>query len=245
MKSSERTLIYSILVALVAVNAVLLLSSSGRAAFAEARTWLDSLGPADSVKLVDEDGKELALRNKKSRLAWGDGDFRQTYSIAFVDISRALNPMMESDANKEEREKLRKDLEAAEADYKTKLDAIGEQLGKLDRESPEAKEKLDEGRKLYQEYMTWGQESMAKRNALDVAHLQKAYKELTSAVDVVADKLNIDIVLRFIPTEKEFKATDAESALSEIRLRTAVKYPGALDITSEVLQELSLQDKGE
>jgi Skp family chaperone for outer membrane proteins len=242
MKRTERVVIYSALIALAAVNAVFLLSSTGQAALGEARAYLDSLGPAESIKLMDED-KEMALRNKKGRLAWGDGDFRQTYSVAFVDISRALNPLMDSETYKEEREALAKELEATENDYKAKLDAYGEQLQKLDRETPEAKEKLDEARKLFKEYQDWGVQAMGRKNALDVQHLQKAYKELTNAVDVVADKLNVDIVLRFIPTEKEFKATDAEQALAEIRLRTAVKYPGALDITTEVLQEMSLQDK--
>ena len=73
--------------------------------------------------------------------------------------------------------------------------------------------------------------------------MQKAYKELTSAVNVVADKLGVDIVLRFIPTDNEFKAVNGDQALSEVRLRSAVKYPEKLDITSEVLEELSLQDK--
>jgi Skp family chaperone for outer membrane proteins len=101
---------------------------------------------------------------------------------------------------------------------------------------------IKQAQALYKEYTDWGQDAISRRNALDVQQLQKAYKELVSAVDVVAQKLGIDIVLRFIPTDNEFKAQDAEGALTEIRLRTAVKYPGALDITSEVLEEMSLKE---
>jgi Skp family chaperone for outer membrane proteins len=244
MKRSERTIVYLALVVLAAMNAVVALSSSGRAAFAEASAWLQELGPADAIKLMDGD-KEMAVKNKSGRLAWGDGDFKQSYTVGFVDISRALNPLMESAAFTDEREVLRKELEAVENDYKAKLDAYGEEFQGMDRETPQAKEKLDEARKLYQEYMDWGQEAMKKRNELDVKHLQQAYRELVSAVNVVADKLGVDIVLRFIPTDKDFKALDAEGALTEIRLRTAVKYPEKLDITTEVLEEMSVQDVGD
>jgi Skp family chaperone for outer membrane proteins len=243
MKTTERIFVYIALIALAAVNAVFLFSSSGRTAFAEASAWLQELGPADSLRLVDGD-KELVLRTRDGRLAWNESDFKQTYAVAFVDISKALNPLMESAAFTDEREALRKELEAAESEYKTKLDAFGEQIQAMDRESPQAQEKLDEARKLYQEYMEWGQQAMKQRNELDVKHLQHAYRDLTSAVNVVADKLGVDIVLRFIPTDKEFKAQDAEQALNEIRLRTAVRYPEKLDITTEVLEELSLQDEG-
>lgn len=242
MKSTERAVIYLALAVLGAVNAVFLLSHTGRSALAEAASWLQDLGPADSLKLVDGD-KVLVLRNKAGRAAWGDGDFKQTYTIGFVDISKALNPLMEGQTFKEERDALRKELEGVEADYKSKLDGFGEQLQGMEKESPQYKEKIDEARKLYQEYMKWGETAVSKRNELDVKHLQQAYRELVSAVNVVADKLGVDIVMRFIPTDKDFKATDAEQALTEIRLRSAVKYPEKLDITGDVLRELSLQDK--
>jgi Skp family chaperone for outer membrane proteins len=240
MKRTERTVIYLALAIMAALNAVFLLSSAGQAAFAEAAAWLEELGPAESIKLIDGE-KELVVRNKAGRLAWGDGDFKQGYTVAFVDISKALNPLMESQAFVDERETLRKELETVEADYKTKLDAYGEEIQAMDRTTPQAQEKLGEARKLYEEYIEWGQKSMARRNELDAKHLQQAYKEMASAVNVVADKLGVDIVLRFIPTDNEFKATDGEQALNEIRLRTAVKYPEKLDITTEVLEEMSIQ----
>ena len=39
-----------------------------------------------------------------------------------------------------------------------------------------------------------------------------------------------------------FQAQDAEGALTEIRLRTALKYPQPLDITEEIMEELNVQD---
>ncbi len=244
MKRNERVVIYSALAALGAMNLVFLLSNAGRTAFAETAAFIaDTLGPADALKLVD-DGKEVTVRAKSGRVSWGDGDFKQSYSVGFVDISRALNPLMESGEFVEERDALRKELEASDKEFQSKLEDMGKQIQAMDRESPEARDKIDEYRKVYAEYGKWGQEvAVPKRDALDVKHLQKAYKELTAAVNLVADKLGIDIVYRFMPSDKDFKATNAEQALTEIRLRSAVKYPEKLDITTEVLQELSLQDK--
>ena len=247
MKTTERTVVYAALGLLGAMNLVFLLSSTGRAAFAETRAFVaDILGPAEAVKLVDGD-KEVEVRAKDGRIAWSradspGGEFRQTYTVAFVDISKALNPLMESAAFTEERTALTTELEAKEKDYRDRLDAFGEQLRNAEREDPAAQEKMKEAQALYEEYMAWGKEAISRRNTMDVAQLQKAYKDLVSAVDVVAQKLGVDIVLRFIPTENEFKAVDAEGALTEIRLRSAVKYPTGLDITSEVLEELSLQE---
>ncbi|MCI0674604.1 MAG: OmpH family outer membrane protein [Phycisphaerales bacterium] len=241
MKSVERISLYTLLVVLTAGNFLFLLSSPGRTAIADAAAWLGELGPAEAVKLTDGE-KELALRTKSGRLAWGDGDFRQSYTVGFVDISRALNPLMETQAFTDEREALRAEFESAEKDFRAKLEALDQQIRSLERESPEAREKVEEFNRIQEEAREWFRGAVTRRNELDVKHYQQAYRELTSAVNVVADKLGVDIVLRFIPTDKEFKSLDAEQALTEIRLRTAVRYPEKLDITTDVLNELSLQD---
>lgn len=242
MKPTERIVLYTALGLLGAMNTVFLLSSTGRTAFAETRDFLaDVLGPAEAVKLTDGD-KEVEVKAKDGRVTWGTGDFKQTYTIGFVDISKALNPLMEQASFTEERKTLADELDAKDKEYREKLDAFGEELKTADRNDPAAQEKFKEAQALYKEYTDWGKTAIGRRNTMDVAQLQKAYKELVSAVDVVSQKLGVDIVLRFIPTENEFKAIDAEGALTEIRLRSAVKYPTGLDITSEVLEELSLKD---
>ena len=241
MKRYERAFMYTAMFALLAVNAVFVMSSSGRTAFAEAVAFLQELGPADALKLIGDGGKELEIRAKSGRVAWGEGDFKQTYTTAFVDIGKALNPLMESTQYVEEREALRKELEATEKEYREKLEALQSELRGIDQQSPEFQEKIQAGQALFQEYEKWGRDvAIKRRDEMDVRHLQAAYKELTNAVNVVADKLGVDIVLRFIPAENEFKSANADQALTEIRLRAAVKYPEKLDITSEVLEELSL-----
>jgi Skp family chaperone for outer membrane proteins len=244
MKPTERIFVYSALTVLGAMNLVFLLSNSGRSAFAETRDFLaDVLGPAESVKLLDGE-KEVEIKAKGGRVTWGSGDFRQAYSVGFVDISRALNPLMEAPQFADERKTLADELDAKEKEYQERLDAFGKDIEGKDRNDPAVQETIKEAQAVYQEYLEWGRGAVERRNEIDVKQMQAAYKELTSAVDVVAQKLGVDIVLRFIPTEKEFTATDAEGALTEIRLRTAVKYPSGLDITSEVLEELDVEDAG-
>jgi Skp family chaperone for outer membrane proteins len=150
---------------------------------------------------------------------------------------------MDSGTFKEEREVLRAELEGTEKEFQARLEAFGAELRGLEQGSPEFQEKYQAATAVYEEYQKWGREvAMKKRDELDVKHLQAAYKELSNAVNVVADKMGIDIVYRFIPADKEFTATNADQGLTEIRLRTAVKYPEKLDITSEVMEELSIQD---
>ena len=71
--------------------------------------------------------------------------------------------------------------------------------------------------------------------------LEKAYREMIDAVEVVADRMDIDIVYRFIPTSEAFEAENPEQAMMAIRLRTALRYPEQLDITDAVLEEMSLE----
>jgi Skp family chaperone for outer membrane proteins len=247
MKSKERIVTSVALIFLGAMNLVFLLSNAGRAAFAEAGAFIaQTLGPAEELKLIGEGGKEVSVRAKSGRIAWGEGDFRQTYTLAFVDIGKAINPLMEASDLVEEREALRQELETAEKDFTARLEAVSQELRGMDQNSPEFREKYEAATKLYEEYQTWGREvALKKRDEMDVKHLQRVYKELTSAVNIVADRLGIDVVLRFIPTDKDFIALNADQALSEVRLRSAVKYPERLDITSEVLQELNVQDAGQ
>jgi hypothetical protein len=61
-----------------------------------------------------------------------------------------------------------------------------------------------------------------------------------AAVDVVADRLGIDVVFRFIPTANDFQSFNSGQAYVSVRARIALKYPEALDITDEILEELAL-----
>ena len=62
-------------------------------------------------------------------------------------------------------------------------------------------------------------------------------------MEVVADRLDVDVVYRFIATSDPFQSQNVEGAVTEVRLRTVLRYPEGLDMTPEVLRELNLKDE--
>jgi hypothetical protein len=242
MRNRERVVIYTVLAVLLAANASLILSSADRPAFAEPLAIPDDLGPADSVALTDtESGDDLVLRAKGGRLSWGEAEHQRTYSVAYVYIGNVLNQLMQAEVFVEEREQLMTDLGEAEDEYRARLEDARQRLQDMDPESEDAQDVFREGEAIWQEYMNWQQEAVAQRGKLDAVQMERAYREMIEAVEVVADRKNIDTVYRFIPTSEAFNAENPEEAMLAIRLRSALRYPDELDITDDVMEELSLE----
>jgi len=239
MNNRERFVIYGLLAALAAVNLSGLLGGASAPALAEDPPA--DVVPTPAVAISGEEGADtLVLRNRAGRLAWSEDAYHQVYSTSYVYIGKVLKHLMQSEARREERERLVSELTEAEADFRERLEAVGNELKTMDPDSEEAKAKYQEGSAIYQEYQTWQQDSMVRRGKLDAQQLEHAYREMVDAVEVVADRKGIDIVYRFIPTDEEFSAETPEQALTAIRLRTAIRYPKGLDITDDVVEELSL-----
>ena len=66
---------------------------------------------------------------------------------------------------------------------------------------------------------------------------------MTAAVDVVADRGKVDFVFRFVPTAQAFDAATPADAMLGVQVRTFLRYPEAVDLTPELLKELSLKDE--
>ncbi len=236
MQSRERLVIYTLLLVSLGFSAFGFLNSTAAPAFAQ-----DSSGQK-SITLTG-DGKDVVLFNKGSRLAWADNEFSKAYSIGFVHIGKALRQLIESEAFKEEFENLRKELDEAGEKFNQRAEELNERGKSIKPDSPEGQALGEEWQQLRTEYMTWQQSASEQSAKMQAQHLEQAYRQLVEAVEVVAERKNIDIVYRFIATGDPFEATDPEQAMNEIRLRSVVKYPSALDITSDVLDELALKDE--
>jgi hypothetical protein len=76
---------------------------------------------------------------------------------------------------------------------------------------------------------------------LAAGQIERAYRDLIAAVEVVAERRRIDLVFRFIPTDNEFQAISPPQAYTGIHARIALKYPPGLDVTDEVMEELALE----
>jgi Skp family chaperone for outer membrane proteins len=240
MKTTERAILYTLLALLVAANFPAIVDGLSRPAHAAA-ALLERLGPVEAIALAGDDGaKEVVLKNRKGRLAWADDDYGAAYSVAFVHIGKVLNKLMQAAEFEEERRTLSEELSKQDEEYRSQLEALRKQAEGLDRESPDFKDVMDRGNRLFEEYQVWGREALKRRDKVQAEHLERSYRELVNAVEVVGDRKGIDMVYRFIPTSEAFESNDPESALNAIRFRTVVKYPESLDITADVLEELSL-----
>jgi Skp family chaperone for outer membrane proteins len=239
MTPRERIVVYGFLAVLVASNVILLLGSTGPAAVASA-PLADDLGPADAVILAGEDGEDLLLRSRDGRLTWGEGVHHRSYSTAYVFIGQILNQLMQSEDRSEARQAIVDELTEEEAEYQERLEAVLARGQELEEGSEEFRRAGEEYMKLAEEFRQWQGQALQRRGKIDAEQLEDAYREMIDAVQVVADGMKIDTVYRFIPSEEPFRAENPEQALMSIRLRPALRYPEELDITAEVLDELSL-----
>jgi hypothetical protein len=252
MSYRERIIVYTVLIALVAMNAMLFLSQAGPSALAQDATQEEtdaSAVPApsapeavDSITFAGEgDADPLVLQNHEGRLAWGDSPYDRTYSIAYVNIGDVLNGLMQASEFADEREPLMNELREEEEVYRQRLEDLRSRMEGLDPQSEEAGRLYQEGQRVHQEYVNWQQQAIDRLGKLDAEHLERAYRTFLDAVAIVADRRNIDIIYRFIPTDEPFNAENPEQAMLNIRLRPVLHYPEELDITDAVMDELALE----
>ena len=198
------------------------------------------IGPVDSITLAGSDG-DLTLRNAEKRIAWGEEKTSQAWSIGFMETGKALQQLMIADHFVEVRDELDDELENGIAVAREALDAIMERGRALEPDDPEAPKVRQEWDTAYRSFERLQQKGMKVRGELAAKQMEESYNEVLEAVNVVSDRLNIDIVLRFIPPDADFKDKTPESAMMQIRLRTALRLPEGVDITDEVLSELGLE----
>jgi len=242
MNRRERVALYALLTLLTAFNLLIVLGWTGRSALADETVLADGPDAFPSLTLVaDDPQKNVVLRNRDGRLAWGDAVHDQAFSVGYVHIGKILRQLMRAESRTEERQHLLDELNETEADFRQRLDDVVERMRELDPESDEARQLEEQGRALFDEYRAWQQNAIARRGKLEAEQLEAAYREMIDAVEVVADRKSIDTIYRFIPTGEPFETENPEQAMLAIRMRTALRYPADLDITDDVIEELDLE----
>jgi Skp family chaperone for outer membrane proteins len=242
MKTKERGFIYAALAALVILNLAVLHGGIPRSAVAlPLQSDAPAIGPASTVTLAGSDDSDLVLRNQDGHLTWGAAPYQQAHSFGFVHIGPLMGELMAAEKYQEEREALVEDLTKVDEDYRAQLGEIQARIETMDPESPDAQEARARGQRLFQEAQQWGLEAQRRQAALQAQQMIVAYEELVAAVNVTAERLQIDVVLRYIPAEEPFESASPDQVLTSIRLRTALRRPQDIDITPEVAKELSLE----
>ncbi len=242
MSRRERTIVYTLLALLLVMNLPTLVGSSAADAFAAGRAWLQDLGPAASLTLEgDGDDGSVTLRAADGRLSWKDGAPHRTMSTAFVHIGAVMNQLLDAELFEEERTAFREEREEEENAFQERareLDAVARDMSPEDEGAQAMVRQMQE---LEQEYARWRRDQQAALGRLASSQVERAYRDLVAAVDVVAERRDIDLVYRFVPTARAFEAMTPDVAEKEVFLRTALHYPAELDITNDVLEELSLE----
>jgi len=199
-----------------------------------------TLGPAAGVVLRDQKASrgDLTITSTDGRVAWSKSPFDRAYTVGFVHITKPLRKLRERPSLVEEVEAMVEAFAKQETDYRKRLEEVSARLRELQEGTDDYRRVFGEGEALFQEYRAWQADAMEQRNRLEAKHIESSYRQLIDAVDVVAARLGVDIVYRFIPTNDAFEAGDLGQAMNEIRFRSVLRYPQDLDITPEVLKEL-------
>lgn len=203
------------------------------------------LGPATAVDLQGKDSMAIRLHVAEERLAWGDQPQQRIYSTGYVHIGKVLAALMQGASYQEDQAQLQEELLAAQKQIVAGLESVQERMDGLPQDDPEYPEIAKEAQTLFQQREQFLQRANAAKAMLGAEHVERAYRELVDAVNVVADRMHIDIVERFIPTDDSFETPPGpqafNAAMLQIRLRSVLRYPDGSDITDEVLEELGVE----
>lgn len=211
---------------------------------AEDKATAPEVGPTSAIVLEDAQGETVKLSLDDGHISWGESPQKRIFSTGYVFIGKPLAALLTGEAFQEENREL--ELEVNEA-----LQAIAAQMqeiqGRLEGLTPDDEEfarSREEGQALFQQRQSLIEQATAAQAMLRARQVEEAYRELVEAVNVVADRLEIDVVERFIPTDDEFDIAPGAGALNaamlQIRLRSVLRYPEDSDITDEVMEELGL-----
>ncbi|MBX3356063.1 MAG: OmpH family outer membrane protein [Phycisphaeraceae bacterium] len=229
-----------VLVVLLGV-AVLSQDRPGSRADAEANQR-DDLGPTDGLILRGTKG-DLRVRDAEGRLAWGDRPTDRVTSIAFVHVDRIMTLLMDAPRLSDERKALEDRERSKMEEFQAKRDEFIRQYGRVNPDHPDFERASEAWRVLRESLDQWQQEMSKDNERLLKEQIDVSWKEILSAIDVVAERKGVDIVLRFVPTAEPFVAEDPTGGISQLLGRTVLKMPETLDLTSDVMRQLNLRDE--
>jgi len=198
------------------------------------------LGPIDSITLAGSEG-DITVKNSDKRVSWGEEKTSRAWSLGFMETGKALEQLMKADHFVEVRDDLNEELKEGLDAAREILDDLMERGRLLEPDDPGGPALRQEWESAYRNFEQIQQSAMNARGELAAEQMEESYNEVLEAVNVVADRLNIDMILRFIPPNSEFEGNSPDAALMQIRLRTALSLPEGIDITDEVLSELGLE----
>ncbi|MSR44038.1 MAG: OmpH family outer membrane protein [Phycisphaerales bacterium] len=215
------------------------ISGIDRSAAARALPLPVDLGPADALVLAGKD--DLRITNADGRMSWSDQPGSRAFSLGTVHVGRILNALMKSEKYQRERDEF--DAVRAEKgkEFEGRYKEMMEKARGLTPDSPEFPAMREQFEAFQKEASQWNESSEAAGREMVARHYQGAYSDLRVAVDVVADRRKIDLVMRFVPPADEIKPGDETELARQLLARTFLRAPEALDITEDILTEMNIQ----
>ena len=199
----------------------------------------DKLGPIESLTIQGED-KELTITNSDGRLSWGDQKTSTVWSVGFMEVGKALSQLMKAEHFLDARDSLEDELQETMSSARSSLDSLREEGQSLQPDDPSIPEMRQRWDRTYSEFQRLQKIAAEARARLLAEQMESSYTEIVEAVNVVSERLHVDMVLKFIPPDGEFNIGNPDTIMSQIRLRIALRVPEGIDITDEVLAELGL-----
>ena len=234
----ERLFVYSLLAILLGATFGRGLETLDTSAVATQPQPTETLGPADDI--VFNGDKPLVVVNREGRIGWGEQATSRSWAIASVNLSGILPEMLQRESFQEEMKELEELQMGQNAEFENAFKALQDEYGEIGPEDPKFAEAQGRAQEIMARYNEWQQGAMQVRGKKTAEQLEKAYRDVVEAIEVVCDEQNIDVAFRFVPTATEFRSDSPDAAADQIRLRTFLRYPEAMDITDSVRDELGL-----
>lgn len=205
------------------------------------------LGPADALLLAAPKGAAapgapLAVRNAGGRISWGPDAGSRTYSIGVVHVDRVLKGLIQSDRFVSERMKFDETAKEGREAFERRFKAFEEKHPNPDPKSPDFPDIQREFAALQGEAQAWAAKTQDLQSRLAAEQVEKAYREMVTAVEVVADRRGVDLVYRFMPPSKPFDSMSLPDAMLQVQSRTLLRYPESVDLSDEVVRELGMKE---
>ncbi len=210
---------------------------------ADARaTPAGDLGPTQAVLLEGKDGV-MKLANEGGRPSWGDEPTARAWSAGAVHVDKVLKKLLENQSYQADRTRFDEDAKKQGEEFQKEMETLKGEFGSKGKDDPEFAKGQQAVQALFERYQKWNAGMQAARGKLMAEQVEKAYREMVTAVDVVCDRRKIDMVYRFIPTAAPFDAGDLGNAMVQVQARTFLRAPESIDLTPDVMKELNLSNE--
>lgn len=206
----------------------------------------DELGPADAVVLLESKERKDSLRltNAGGRLSFGERATDRVWSVGAVDVDTCMKRLLATGEFADRRKEVEDEARKQEEQFRAQMQEIEAKYGNITPDDPKFPEAQREANGIFEAMRRWREGQGRIVGKLAAEQIETAYRRLVEAVEVVADREKVDLVFRFIPTAKAFETDTMEAAGLQVRERTFLRSPESLDLTTEVLKELGVEDEG-